>query len=159
MRETVINKNWDEDRAGLLISEYTNIKGGLLEALHALQAEFDHVPAAALELLADAFNLSRAEVHGVISFYHDFHTSAKGKCHVRICQAEACQAMGSRRLTKHVEKFLGLEMGQTSDNGAYTLETVYCFGNCATSPNVEIDGQLYGRVDNQKFDALLGAKS
>lgn len=141
-----------------LIDEYATVQGGLLEALHGVQREFGHVPPIALDLLADVFNLSRAEVHGVISFYHDFRTTPLGKRHVRVCQAEACQAMGSRRLTRHVEKLLGLEMGQTSESGAFTLEAVYCFGNCATSPNVEIDGRLYGRVDSEKFEELLVAK-
>lgn len=148
-----------EDRLRSLIDDYAGMKGGLLEALHGIQREFGHVPPTSLDLLADAFNLSRAEVHGVISFYHDFRTKPLGKRHVRVCQAEACQAMGSRRLTKHVEKLLGLEMGQTSETGAFTLEAVYCFGNCATSPNVEIDGRLYGRVDSEKFEELLVAKS
>ena len=153
------DKEIDKALARTLIKDYANIKGGLLQALHALQKEFGHIPPACLDLLADAFNLSSAEVHGVISFYHDFRTTPAGKCQVRICQAEACQAMGSRRLTKQIEKLLGLELGETSDNQAYSLDPVYCFGNCATSPNVEIDGQLYGRADESKIKEVLAVKS
>ena len=155
MTDTVI----DKAHARSLIDDYASVMGGLLEALHALQKEYGHVPPACNALLADAFNLSSAEVHGVISFYHDFHTTTAGKCQIRICQAEACQAMGSRRLTKHVEDLLGLKLGQTSEGGAYTLEPVYCFGNCATSPNVEIDGRLYGRADEDKIKKILAVQS
>lgn len=159
MTNTVSDKEIDKTRARSLIEGYANVKGGLLQALHALQKEFGHIPPTCLDLLADAFNLSGAEVHGVISFYHDFRTAPAGKCHVRICQAEACQAMGSRRLTKQVEALLGLKIGETSDNQAYSLDPVYCFGNCATSPNVEIDGQLYGRADKAKIKEVLAVKS
>ena len=153
------NKEIDKARVVSLIEGYANIKGGLLQALHALQKDFGHIPPAGLDILADAFNISGAEVHGVISFYHDFRTVPAGKCQVRICQAEACQAMGSRRLTTQVEELLGLELGETSDNQAYSLDPVYCFGNCATSPNVEIDGQLYGRANEAKIKELLAVKS
>lgn len=159
MTKIVSDIEIDKAHTRSLIEDYANVKGGLLQALHALQKEFGHIPPTSLDLLASAFNLSGAEVHGVISFYHDFRTVPAGKCQVRICQAEACQAMGSRRLTKQVEELLGLEMGETSDNHAYSLDPVYCFGNCATSPNVEIDGRLYGRADQAKIKEVLAVKS
>ena len=105
--------------------------------------------------LAGALNLSRAKVHGVVSFYHDLRTSPPGRHVVRVCQAEACQAMGSRELTDHVADRLGLVMHR--NNAEYSLEPVYCLGNCACAPAVMIDGKTYGRVDRKRFDALLDA--
>ncbi len=132
--------------------------GGLLEALNALQARFGYIDKAVLLPLADAFNLSRAEVHGVISFYHDFRDLPPGRHVVRICQAEACQAMGARRLTAHAKEVLGLEFGETSTLEGISLEPVYCLGNCAAAPAVMIDDEVFGRVDDLRFDALVGAR-
>lgn len=145
----------DLDKATDVINRFKDLQGGLLECLHALQHTFGYVPKETVDIMADGFNISRAEVHGVISYYHDFKTSPQGRKVVRICQAEACQAMGSRDLTKKVEALLGTEVGKTSDNGDYTLEAVYCFGNCALSPNLEIDGKLHARVAPDNFEAIL----
>lgn len=145
----------DLDKATDVINRFKDLQGGLLECLHALQHVFGFVPKETIDSVADGFNISRAEVHGVISYYHDFKTSPQGRKVVRICQAEACQAMGSRDLTKKVEALLGTEVGKTSDNGDYTLEAVYCFGNCALSPNLEIDGKLHARVAPDNFEAIL----
>lgn len=103
--------------------------------------------------LADALNLSRAEVHGVVSFYHDFRTSPPGRHVVKVCQAEACQAMGSRELTAHVADRLGLALN--GRDAAFSLEPVYCLGNCACAPAVMIDGRTHGRIDRSRFDALI----
>jgi formate dehydrogenase subunit gamma len=127
----------------------------LVQILVAFVERYSYISEEAIRQIADELNLSRAEVHGVVSFYHDFRTRPAGRHVVRICQAEACQAMGSRELTAHAERALGLKLHQTSDNGDVTLEPVYCLGNCACSPAVMIDQQLYGRVDAQKFDSLL----
>lgn len=145
----------DIDTSIQVINRYKNIKGGLLECLHALQEVFGYVPKETIDHIAEGFNISRAEVHGVISYYHDFKTSPRGRKVVRICQAEACQAMGSRELTHKVEELLGIKMGETGKDGAYSLEAVYCFGNCALSPNLEIDGKLHARVSLDNFEKLV----
>ena len=145
----------DLAKATLVIDRFKNLEGGLMECLHGVQDAFGYVPKETLDLMADAFNLSKAEVHGVISYYHDFKSAPAGRKVVRICQAEACQAMGSRALTDHVKQKLGLELGETDDRGNHTLEAVYCFGNCALSPNIEIDGKLYGRASKDQFDTLI----
>ncbi len=149
----------DMDKAQHIVDSHTHLEGGLLECLHALQHSFGYVPQETIELAADGFNISRAEVHGVISYYHDFRTKPHGKKVVKICQAEACQAMGSRALTKHAEDTLGMAMGETTEE--ISLEPLYCFGNCALSPNVEIDGKLHARVGQDDFDRLMdsGEKS
>ena len=143
------------DKAIDVIDRYINMPGGLLECLHGLQAVFGYVPKESINDIAEGFNISRAEVHGVISYYHDFKTSPRGRKVVRVCQAEACQAMGSRALTKRVEDLLGRKIGETGDDGAYSLEAVYCFGNCSLSPNVEIDGKLHPRVKSDNFEKLV----
>ena len=129
--------------------------GALLPILHALQEEFGYVDSAAVPLLADALNLSQAEVHGVISFYHDFRHSPPGRHILRICRAEACQAMGSEALVQHVEKQLGVKVGETTHDGSFTIEPVYCLGNCALSPSVMLDGKPYGRVSPDVAEFLI----
>jgi len=146
---------WNNVEAEKIIAGFTGLKGGLMEALHGLQENFGYVDDAALPLLAEAFNLSNAEVYGVRSYYHDFRKNPAGRHIIKICQAESCQAMGSRALTDHARRILGLEMGQTNASGTYTLEPVYCLGNCAISPNVMIDDKTYGRVDADRFDQIL----
>ena len=105
--------------------------------------------------IAKSLNLSRAEVHGVITFYHEFRSELPGKHVVQICQAEACQAMHTDALTQHAEKKLGVAMHGSSADGKYTLEPVYCLGNCACSPAMMVDGRLYGRVSEQRFDQVI----
>jgi formate dehydrogenase subunit gamma len=138
-----------------LLDHYRNVPGGLLPLLHAVQAELGHVPPEAVPEIARAMNLSRAEVHGVISFYHDFRTEPAGRHTVQICRAEACQAMGGRALEAHAKGSLGVDFGGTTVDGAITLEPVYCLGNCACSPSVRIDDKVYARVDAARLDALL----
>ncbi len=130
----------------------------LVQVLHAFVQRYGYVSEEALRQIAQELNLSRADVHGVVSFYHDFRIIPPGKRIVKICQAEACQSMGSRELTSHAEKTLGIGLHETSDDGEVSLEPVYCLGNCACSPAVMIDENVYGRVDVAKFDGLM-AKS
>jgi formate dehydrogenase subunit gamma len=127
----------------------------LVQILHAFVARYAFISEQAIQQLALELNLSRAEVHGVVSFYHDFRTEPPGKHVVKICQAESCQAMGSRNLTTHAEKKIGATMNTTSADGQITLEPVYCLGNCACSPAVMIDEKVFGRVDAARLDALI----
>jgi len=138
-----------------VIAELKDEPGALLPVLHGIQAALGFVPAAAVPLVAAGLNLSRAEVHGVLSFYHYFRDTPPGRHTIHVCRAEACQSMKSRALEAHAKAALGVEFHGTTANGAFTLEPVYCLGNCACSPAVMIDGQLYGRVTPERFDELV----
>ncbi|MYW62721.1 NADH-quinone oxidoreductase subunit E [Streptomyces sp. SID8379] len=129
-------------------------RGALLPVLHAVQAELGCVPQEAVPVLADEFNLSRADVHGVVTFYHDFRREPAGRGTVRICRAEACQALGSERLVTYARE-AGTPVGETSANGAVTVEQVFCLGNCALGPSVEVNGRLHGRVTPERLGTLL----
>lgn len=129
----------------------------LVQILHAFVLRFGFICEEAICQLAKELNLSRAEVYGVVSYYHDFRTAAPGQHVVRICQAESCQAMGSRKLTAHAEEKLGINLPGTTKNGQLSLEAVYCLGNCACSPAIMIDDKVYGRVDEDKLDSLIEA--
>ena len=131
--------------------------GPLLEILHAVQNELGCVPAAAVPLIADSLNLSRAEVHGVVSFYHHFREHPAGRCVVKLCRAEACQAMNGDALASFATRHLGVEFGATRADGAVTLENVYCLGNCACAPSMTINGQLYGRASPKLLEELVNA--
>ena len=136
------------------VDEFRNQPGALISALHKLQKTFGYVDEAAMPMLATLFNLSRAEVHGVTSFYHDFRRTPPGRYTVRVCQAEACQAMGSEALTTSIKEVLGCEFHETSKDGCFSLEPVYCLGNCACSPNIMVDKQVYARVTPESFREL-----
>jgi formate dehydrogenase subunit gamma len=129
--------------------------GALMLVLHAVNERVGYIPVEAVPAIAHALNLSRAEVHGVISFYHDFRTERPGRKIIRVCRAESCQAMGAVELAAHIQARLGIEFGQTSDNGDFTLEPVYCLGNCACSPAIVVGDDLYGRVTPDRFDEIL----
>jgi len=129
--------------------------GGLLPLLHEIQDRAGYVPPEAVPAIAKAMRLSIADVHGVISFYHHFRDAPPGRHTVRVCVAEACQSMGANKLVEHACASLGLEMHETTQDGAVTLEPVYCLGNCACSPAVLVDNDLVGRVDAQRFDAIV----
>ena len=129
--------------------------GALIEILHGVQAELGFIPPAAVPMLALELNLSRAEVHGVVSFYHYFRHSAPGQQTIRVCQAESCQSMGSDALTEHVKKTLGVDFHETTADGKFTLEPVYCLGNCACSPAVMRNEDLFGRVTPERFNELM----
>lgn len=150
-------ESWNPDLAAGIIAHHTEGEGTLLPLLHDLQASFGCVPEAAVPLVAQALNLSRAEVHGVVTFYHDFHRTPHGAHVVKLCQAEACQAMGARKLARHVEARLGVALGETGEDGKVTAQAVYCLGLCATAPAGMIDGKLAGRLTPARMDALLEA--
>ena len=145
------------DRAEIdaIIAAHAGLEGPLLPILHALQHAFGHVPQAAFDPLAEALRITRAELHGVISFYHDFREAPSGRHVLKICRAEACQAMGGAGLAEGVLRRLGLDWHGTSADGAVTVEPVYCLGLCACAPAVMVDGRVHGRVDAARMDALL----
>ena len=134
--------------ARTIAERYENRPEMLVQVLVALVREQGWVSKDNIRELADALNLSRADVHGVVAFYHDFRTSPPGRHIVKVCEAEACQAMGGRELSRHAHAAAG---------GDITVEPVYCLGNCACAPAVMVDGRTHGRVDNGRFDALLVA--
>jgi formate dehydrogenase subunit gamma len=129
--------------------------GPLLPILHDIQRTVGYVPAEAVTLIADSLNLSRAEVHGVVTFYHDFREAPAGRHVLKLCLAESCQAVGCNALLAHAKAVLGVEMHGTTADGALTLEPVYCLGNCALSPALMVDGEIVGRVSPARFDALV----
>jgi formate dehydrogenase subunit gamma len=137
------------------IGQHREVPGGLLPLLHAIQARLGFVPADSVPSIAKALHLSRAEVHGVISFYHDFRSEPAGNHILQICRAEACQAVGARALEAHARSSLGVDFGGTTADGAVTLEAVYCLGNCACSPSVRLDDEIHARVDATRLDELL----
>lgn len=138
------------------IKRHADIPGGLLPLLHDIQRSLGHVPRECVRDIARGMGLSRAEVHGVVSFYHDFHYEPRGRTTIHLCRAEACQAMGSRQLEEHVKNRLGIDFGGTTVDGNYSLEAVYCLGNCACSPSIRIGDDVFARVDADRFDELLG---
>jgi formate dehydrogenase subunit gamma len=129
----------------------------LLEILHVVQNELGYVPPDAVPLIADALNLSRAEVHGVVSFYHHFRSSPPGRCVVQVCRAEACKAMHGDALAQAARQRLGIDFGETRADGSASLEAIYCLGNCACAPSVVIDGRLHGRCKPQDLGRLIDA--
>ena len=138
-----------------IVRHHAQRPGALLPVLHAIQDSLGYVPEDAVPVIAKALNLSRAEVHGVISFYHFFRTSAPGKKTLFVCRAEACQAMGARELEAHVKEKLKIGYHETTADGRFSLEPVYCLGNCACSPAVMIDETVHGRVTAERIDDLL----
>ena len=147
-------QQWDLEKARDAAREFAEQTGGVMIALHKLQEIFGYVDDSAMAMLGEIFNLSRAEIHGVRTFYHDFTNKKPGKFTVKVCQAEACQAMGSEKLTADIKSLLGVDFHETTASGDFTLEPVYCLGNCACSPNIMIDNQTYGRVSIEGFKAL-----
>jgi formate dehydrogenase subunit gamma len=141
--------------ASEIISRFGAKPERLLQVLHAFMQRYGYIGEEAMRQIASELNLSRAEVHGVVSFYHDFRTDPPGKHVLKICQSEACQAMGSRELTALAEKKLGVKLGSTSADGAFSLEPVYCLGLCACSPALMVDGKVYSRVNNDSLHNLL----
>jgi formate dehydrogenase subunit gamma len=139
------------------IARLAKLPGALLPILHAIQEELGFVPPAAIDRIAEGLNLSRADVHGVLTFYHDFRTSPPGRTVLKLCRAEACQAMGCTRLEARLRDVHGAAMGATTADGALTVEAVYCLGNCALSPSALVDGRLVGRVTEQRLDAIVAA--
>ena len=146
---------YDKAAASELLQEFGAAPEMLVQILNAFVEKFSYISEEAIRQIADEVNLSRADVHGVVSYYHDHRTKPAGKRLIRICQAESCQAMGSDALTAHAEKSLGLQMHSTSNDGEITLEPVYCLGNCACSPSVRMGDDIHARVDARGFERLL----
>lgn len=144
-----------EDRVRSIAAEHRDDRGALLPILHAVMDEMGYVDPAAIPILADELNLSRADVYGVVTFYHDFRQTPPGRTTVRICRAEACQAVGAAELADRARNRLGVGFGETTMDGAVTLEQVFCLGNCATGPSVQVDDRLYGRVTPERLDGML----
>jgi len=137
------------------ISSLASQRGACLEIMHAIQDQLGFVPHEAIQRIADALNLSRADVHGVLTYYHDFREQPPGSHVLKVCRAESCQAMGSDKLEDHIAERHGAAMGETSQDGELTVEPVYCLGNCALSPAVQLDGKVHGRVSADRLDGLL----
>ncbi|MCR6628918.1 MAG: formate dehydrogenase subunit gamma [Magnetospirillum sp.] len=146
---------WNPERARAIIDTHRGLRGALLPILHALQDEFGYVDPAATPLLAGALNLSQADVHGVIGFYHEFRHSHPGRHVVKVCVAEACQARGAESLVEYLQTKLGIGLGGTTGDGEFTLEAVYCLGNCALGPAAQVDGRLLGRLSPARMDEVL----
>ena len=144
-----------QSRTAAIIQELKDLEGPLLPILHEIQEEFGHVPQAALPVIADGLNLSRAEVHGVVTFYHDFRARPAGRHVLKLCQAEACQSMGSDAVAAKIKQLLGIGFHETTRDGSVTLEPVYCLGLCACSPSAMLDGEVIGRLDDDKIDEIL----
>ncbi|KAA0970632.1 formate dehydrogenase subunit gamma [Aureimonas fodinaquatilis] len=148
-------ENFDDKRLAEIIAVHVARKGGLLPILHDVVQEFGYVDDAMVPAIAEGLNLSRADVHGVVTFYHDFRRQPAGGLIVRLCVAEACKAMGADDLAAYAEKRLGLPMHSTSGDAAVTLEPVYCLGLCSLSPSAMVNGRVYGRLTQEKLDRLL----
>lgn len=148
------NRNGGVD-VDALIAQHQHQAGALLPLLHAIQDKLGYVPESVYPKISKALSLSVAEVHGVVTFYHHFRTHKAGRHVMQICRAESCQAMGSGALEAHAKKCLNVDYHQTTADGAITLEPVYCLGNCALSPSVMIDEEVYGRVTAAELDALI----
>ena len=146
---------WSGDEAVRIIGEHKAQEGAVLPILHALQDYFGYVDRGAIPLIAEALNLSKAEIHGVVSFYHDFRHAPPGRNVIKVCRAESCQAAGGVALADHIKRRLGIDFGETTHDRAFTLEAVYCLGNCACSPAAVIDDELIGRLSPARFDATI----
>ena len=142
-------------RTVAIIQEMKGLEGPLLPILHGIQEEFGHVPKDALPVIAEALNISRAEVHGVVSFYHDYRSHPAGRHVLKLCQAESCQSMGSDAVAAKLKQLLGIGFHETTRDGSVTLEPVYCLGLCACSPAAMLDGEVIGRLNDEKLDEIV----
>ena len=145
---------WDSTRAGEIVAAHAHLDGPALPILHALQEEFGFIDDEAVPLIASALNLSRAEIHGVVTFYHDFRRKPAGRHVLKICRAEACQAMGGPALSDEMLRREGLEWGETTPDGALTIEAVYCLGLCACAPAALYDGEPVARLNRDLLEAM-----
>jgi formate dehydrogenase subunit gamma len=142
-------------RVDAILDEHRHLEGPLLPILHAIQAEFGYIPGEVVPLIANGLNLSRAEVHGVITFYHDYRAHPHGRHVLKLCRAEACQALGGDRLGEMAKKRLGIDFHETTPDGAVTLEPVFCLGLCSTAPAAMLDDVVHGRLDATDLETLL----
>ena len=141
-----------------IVARYADVKGGLLPALHEIQNTFGLIPRPALKVIARGFNITEAETYGVVTFYHDFRLDRPhGKHVLKLCRAEACQAVGADALAAHVKTKLGVDWGGTTADGEWTLEPVFCLGLCACGPSAMVDGEVHARLDNDVADKLVRA--
>ncbi len=146
---------WNVERGSALISAHAGQQGSLLPILHAFVEEFGYIDEAAEPLIAEALNITRAEVHGVVTFYHDFRCKPAGRHVLKLCRAEACQAAGGDAIATRAEQRLGISLGETAADGSVSLEPVYCLGLCACAPSAILDGRVHGRLDETRLDALI----
>ena len=146
---------WDRDKVLGIINTLKDMPGALMPILHGIQDSIGYVPDDAVPLMAEALNLSRAEVHGTITFYHHFRTTPPGRHKLEICRGEACQAVGANALVAHAKKTLGVDFHETTADGAVSLEQVFCLGNCACSPSIMVDGEVVGEVSADNLDAIV----
>ena len=146
---------WNRDAARAIVAGKQSMPGALLPILHALQEEFGYIDREAVPLIAEILNLSRAEVYGVVTFYHDFRVVPPGRHVLKLCSAEACQSVGGDALAARAEAKIGIAIGNTTADGEVSLEPVYCLGLCAAAPSAMLDGRVIGRLDERKLDALL----
>jgi formate dehydrogenase subunit gamma len=146
---------WNAARGAEIIAEHSHLEGATLVILHALQEAFGYVPEPAVPMIASALNLSRAEVHGVFTFYHDFRREPAGRHVLKLCRAEACRAAGGDALAARAETRLGITIGNTTADERVTLEPIYCLGLCATAPSAMLDGRVVGRLNEARIDALI----
>jgi formate dehydrogenase subunit gamma len=156
-RHGPVHPEWSPERTRAIVAAHRHERGALIPILHAHVAEFGHVDPRAVPVLAHELNLSRAEVHGVVTFYRDFRTEPPGRTQVGVCRGEACQSVGAEALLAHARARLGVEPGQTSPDGSVSLTEVFCLGDCALGPAVTVDGRLFGRVDPGRFDDLVAS--
>ncbi len=141
-------------RTAAVIDELKSLEGPLLPILHGIQGEFGYVPSDSLPVIAEALNISKAEVHGVVTFYHDYRNHPAGRHVLKLCRAEACQSMGGDALAARMQQLLGLSFHETASDGSVTLEPVYCLGLCAVAPAAMLDGEVIGRLDADKLDDI-----
>jgi len=146
---------WSKEQTVVVVDKHRGERGALMPILHELQETFGYIDPEAVDLLAAELNLSKADVHGVVTFYKDFRSERPGESMIRLCRGEACQSMGAERLASHACEHLGISFGGTTSDGAVTLEQVFCLGNCALSPAVMVQGRLKGRVDEARFDEIV----
>src|SRR4030081_821445 len=152
---TPVYEPWNAGRGAEIIAEHSKLEVATIVILHALQEAFGYVPEPAVPMIALALNLSRAEVHGVFTFYHDFRREPAGRHVLKLCRAEACQAAGGDALAARAEARLGISIGNTTADQRVTLEPIYCLGLCATAPSAMLDGRVVGRLNEARIDALI----
>jgi formate dehydrogenase subunit gamma len=152
---TPVRLGWSEETATAVIAAHASQRGALLPVLRAVQETFGYVDERAIALVANALNLSRADVFGVLTFYSDLRTSPQGVTRLQVCRGEACQSVGANALADHARASLGVSFGETTKDGTVTLDEVFCLGNCALGPTVARDGELAGRVDPRRFDQMV----
>jgi formate dehydrogenase subunit gamma len=150
-----VHEPWSAARGAEIIAEHTHVQGATLVILHAISEAFGYVPEPVVPMIAEALSLTRAEVHGVVTFYHDFRHKPAGRHVLKLCRAEACQAAGGDALAARAESKLGVAIGNTTADQRLTLEPIYCLGLCATAPSAMLDGRVVGRLDEARIDALI----